>query len=221
LHRCPTLDISLSWSDYLATRSAKLRKNLRNSQRRLESLGTLTLARYQTPQEVARGLEVLLEVGARSWKQEARLGLGQSKEYRDFYRAFVTGRAAIGAARVYALLLNGKPIAATIAFTQGSTYYSAQIVHDAQYDSHSPGTLLESMELQELMQEQRFKTYDFLGAALANKRRWTDTMTDTNRALLLGAGLRSRLFDAYYFGIKPTMVTIKTAIAVNREPNTR
>lgn len=62
-----------------------------------------------------------------------------------------------------------RPIAATLALLEGSTYYSAHIAHDNEFARYSPGTLLESIELEDLMRERRFHTYDFLAGALQNK----------------------------------------------------
>ena len=209
LHACPFLDLSSTWDAYWNGRSAKLRKNLGAARRRLEEQGKLMLQCFESPQDLQRGFEVLLQVTARSWKREAGLGLGSGEAYQAFYREFLGRMAAAGRARIYALFVAGTPVAATLAFLDDPVYYSAQIAHDGAYDAFSPGTLLESMEMQALLTERRFALYDFLGAALSNKRRWTDTMDSTMRILWLARTPRAWAFDAFYFAIKPRLRALR------------
>lgn len=111
--------------------------------------------------------------------------------------------ASQGKARAWILKCNDRPIAATLAFYDNSTYYSTQIVHDEAYSRSSPGTLLESIEMEHLIGEARFTTYDFLGGAPSNKRRWTETAMQTRRFCLVRGTSRGRIFRLYYFTIKP------------------
>ena len=98
-----------------------------------------------------------------------------------------------------------RPVAATLAFTDDNTYYSAQIVHDAEFNACSPGTLLESLELEDLMRSGRFATYDFMGSFLNNKLRWTDTATRTSQVYVFRKSLRCRALEVYAFAIKPLL----------------
>jgi CelD/BcsL family acetyltransferase involved in cellulose biosynthesis len=207
LHPCPYLSVPDSWSHYLGSRSPKLRKNLNNSRRRLAAHGPLRLVRFDSKSEILQAFDLLLDITSRSWKATEKIGLGASDHYRAFYKEFVARMAEKDCARVYCLFAGPQAIAATLAFVRGDTYYATQIAHDSQFDECSPGTLLESMELEALIGEGRFKTYDFLGAALANKRRWTDTMHATDRVVWLGRTQRALLFDIVYFRIKPFVVS--------------
>ena len=212
LHACPYLALNGSWEEYLAGRSSKLRKNLNAGRRRLEAIAPLRLQCFESPSEIRAGFEVLLEVTRKSWKQSAGVGLAASEQYRSFYREFLGRMADAQRARIYALYAGEQAVAATLAFIDGTTYYSTQIAHDTHWDACSPGTVLESLEMQALLNERRFKTFDFLGAAVSNKRRWTDTLPDTNRVLWLRPTLRSRLFDAAYFTFKPRLFAARSRL---------
>lgn len=209
LHPCPYLAIDRDWGQYLTSRSSRLRKNLGNSLRKLQARGDVRLQGYREPEEIREAVEILIQVTSRSWKSAAGIGLGSGERYRDFFREFVARMARTGNARAWCLFTGGRPVAATLAFTRGRTYYSCQIAHDGEFDACSPGTLLESMEMQALHEAREFGTYDFLGAALANKRRWTDTMDDTLRILWLGRSLRARAFDTLYFRFKPALAAAR------------
>lgn len=202
-HLIPYLDLRSGWDGFMAGRSSKLRKNLRAARRKLEARGPVALRDYRTPGEISEAYPIVLELNRRSWKQRAKVEHGQSDEYRRFHIGWLLEMAQKGRARVLVLTCAGAPVAATIALMDGSTYYSAQIVHDAAYAECSPGTLLESMELEGLMREQRFATYDMLGSFLSNKMRWTDASHWTTHVFVTRRGLRTWLFDTYYFRLKP------------------
>jgi CelD/BcsL family acetyltransferase involved in cellulose biosynthesis len=202
-HACPSLRLDVGWKEYLLSRGRRLRKGLRNARHRLEAIGSVHTQIFESVAEIDRGFGLLLDVHARSWKGAAHLGLSRSDGYREFYREWVRTLAGRGRARIQVLFCGDAAVAATFGVTEGSTYHSAQIAHDEAYAHCSPGTLLESMELEALMRARRHATYDFLGAALANKQRWTDTSIDTFRVLLFNRSARSRWLDWYYFRARP------------------
>lgn len=221
LHPCPYLNLKQYWPDYLNARGRRLAKNLRASRRRLEAMGPIRMDKAASPMAVDQAFGVLLAIQSRSWKHQAGIGLSASAEYRNFVRRFIGRMARRSAARVLILYCGDKPIAGTIAVTDRDTYYSAHIVHDRDYDQASPGTLLESMEIEQLMQEKRFTSYDFLGAALNNKRRWTDDALATCRILLLRPTPANRVMDAYLFGIKPRIRRLLRLLATHRLNTTK
>jgi CelD/BcsL family acetyltransferase involved in cellulose biosynthesis len=210
-HLVPYLDLRQNWSDFLKTRSQKMRKNLKAAQRKLEERGTVSLRSYETAEEVRQGFEVLLALHARSWKHKDGVEHSKAPGYSSFYSNWVQAMGARGHCRVLALFCDDEPVAATIAFVDRDTYYSAQIVHDAKYSACSPGTLLESMELEKLMTEQRYAKYDLLGSFLSNKLRWTDTATNTAHVLVFQRRLRTFVMDGYYYFLKPHLRPVVVA----------
>ncbi len=202
-HLVPYLDLRQSWPQFMQGRSAKLRKNLKAARSRLEQRGTVCLRAYATEAEIAEAFEIVLRLHARSWKHKQKVEHSRSRGYPAFFAEWVRHMASRGQCRILALFCGPEPVAATIAFTDGDTYHSAQIVHDARFAACSPGTLLESMELELLMQEQRFATYDMLGSFLSNKLRWTDTAMKSAHVLILRRRLRTFLMDGFYFFLKP------------------
>lgn len=202
-HHCPWLDLRQDWDRYLASRGRHLRRNLKAARRRLESLGVVQLVDYRTPADIPAGLAQVIALHQRSWKRRKRIEQSRSLAYQHVYHDWLQSLAARDSARILVLLCNERPIAATIAVMDEHTYYSAQIVHDRAFNSVSPGTLLESLEIEALMREGRYATYDFLGGFLSNKRRWTDTAIATSLVFVMQPGLATGIVDAYYFRIKP------------------
>jgi CelD/BcsL family acetyltransferase involved in cellulose biosynthesis len=209
---CPQLRLDQSWDAFLATRGSKMRKNLRAAMRRLESHGPVRLECAQSLEEVHAAFDVMLDLHRRSWKRKKRVGLSLSENFRAFFRAFLLGMARRGRARVLTLYAGDRPVAATIAFLHLDTYFSTEIVHDAAFAPCSPGTLLESMEIRRLMQEQRLRHYDFLGRFLSNKQRWTDTARITHRIYVWQPSLKCRVLEMHYFRAKPLLKRLWRAV---------
>ncbi len=217
---CPYLILG-NWATWIASCNPRLLKNLRVARKRLEAIGPVSAERFDEPDGVLRAFDALVDVHERSWKHAAQVGLSQSDDYRRFYRDFVAARATRHQARAWVLSCNERPVAVTLALHEGSTYYSVHIAHDDAFSKCSPGTLLESIELEDLMKEKRFQIYDFLAGALRNKLRWTSTVQDTSRIWLLRRTLRSYLFSTYYFRIKLLIKELRsTVVAKNqKKPN--
>lgn len=213
LHPCPSLSLTGTWDEYLQSRGSRMRKNLRAARRQLEAVGPLRLDDERAPERIDAAFDTALDVHRRSWKHTEGLGLAQSGAYRNFIRDMLRQMSQQGCARILILWSGTCPVAATIAFMRGDTYYSAFIAHDEAHARHSPGTLLESLEFEGLFREPSYKTYDFLGAALANKQRWTDVLTPTHRVLVMRPTLRTRLIDAWYFALKPAIRTVRSALS--------
>jgi CelD/BcsL family acetyltransferase involved in cellulose biosynthesis len=199
----PYLDLRQSWATYLRGRSPKLRKNLKASRRKLERRGAVTLESHDTETAVVEALQTVLELHGRSWKRDKRIEHSRSEGYSEFFGDWVRHMASLGRCRILVLRCDGKPVAATVAFLDGDTYYAVQIVHDAEFDACSPGTLLEALEIEGLMNEGRFAKYEMMGSFLSNKMRWTETATVSAHVLVLRRRVRTFAMDAFYFFIKP------------------
>jgi CelD/BcsL family acetyltransferase involved in cellulose biosynthesis len=201
----PFIKIDSSYDDFMKSRGSKMKKNLRASLRKLEGIAPVTMTSHETPEDVSAAYQVTLDLHAKSWKRKKKVGLSMSKEFEAFFRGFLAGMAGRGQTRILVLRAGGKPVASTIAFMHMDTYFSTEIVHDAAFAACSPGTLLESMELENVMKERRYGNYDFLGRFLSNKQRWTDQARITHRIYIFRPSLKNWLLDLHYFRAKPLL----------------
>jgi CelD/BcsL family acetyltransferase involved in cellulose biosynthesis len=208
----PYIKVDRGWAEFLKTRGSKMKKNLRASLRRLEAAGPVSLSIHESPAEVAAAFNITLDLHRRSWKRKKRVGLSLSAPFRAFFEAFLMSMAARGQARVLVLRSGERPVASTIAFTHLDTYFSTEIVHDQEFSNCSPGTLLESFELERVMNERRFGSYDFLGRFLSNKQRWTDEARNTHRIYVFQPSAKNWLLDLHYFRAKPAVKRVWRAV---------
>ena len=172
---CPYLDCNVEWDAFLAERSRKFRKNLRAAERKLESQGNLHYRVYREWLDIEEQLAVYCDIEGRSWKASQGVGIVKTPQCLAFYYSIAEAFAEKGDFCMRVLTLDEKPIAATFGIYFDEVFYSLQITHDKAYKNASPGTYLESLELQECFAEEGCREYDFLGGFLNNKSRWSST----------------------------------------------
>lgn len=179
LHPVPYLEKTTSFDDYLAGRSRKFRKSLRNARNRARRHPGLRYEEARDPGDVARLLETFFRIERESWKAREQRDVGRIAAYPAFYRDLLSGSPQW---QPHAIVqyLGGRPSAATFGFRQGDEYYALQIAHDQRFDRYSPGTLLEWFEMERFFANPDVSRYEFLGGSGFNKRRWTDTAAATS-----------------------------------------
>lgn len=202
---CPYLALAGTWEQLLATKSQKLRKNLKAARKKLQAAGQLEYASCagdeQRLQQLFGEYEVL---ESRGWKARKGVGVSQSVEHLRFYRRLIHAFSDGGRFVFRCLRLDGQLVAATFGLVHDRRFYSLHIAHDAAYSPCSPGTYLESLELEECFRAD-LDEYDFLGGFLKNKVRWATHKRDTVEVHLYQR--QPRLVAAYlhFFVVKPRL----------------
>ena len=218
---CPHLTLRGDWQAFLATKSAKFRKNLRASRRKLEALGRFEYVSCAGDTDRLHDLFGEYEdLEARSWKARGGIGVTQSVEHLRFYHQLIDTFGGQGRFVVRGLRVDGRLVAATFGLIHGRCYYSLHIAHDAAHATSSPGTLLEALELEECFGA-GLEEYEFLGGFLKNKVRWTDQMRDTVFVHLYQRRPRLLAGYAYYFIAKPRLKRILGWLGLRRLVKTR
>jgi CelD/BcsL family acetyltransferase involved in cellulose biosynthesis len=198
---CPYLVLDRSFDDYFASRSKHFRKRVRAAHRKLESQGELRLERVCDWPQVREALASYRELERTSWKNASDVGLGDDRRSR-FFDELLAELGPKGQLHVLSLSIDGRTIAATIAFVHGRQYYSLQIVHDAEWAEFSPGTVLEYLELTEC-HGGGYAEYDFLGGFLNNKLRWTSTVRETIQLQVARRTPRELVRHAWHAHVSP------------------
>lgn len=171
---CPYLSLGGSWPALLAAKSQKFRKNLKSARRRLEQIGRVRYATYDSLPAVGEQLERYRELEARSWKQAEQVGVSRNDDYFTFYREMAAAFGEGGQFLIRMLRVDDRDVAGTFGLVFDGVFYSLQIVHDHEFDRCSPGTYLESLEIEECF-ARGYREYELLGGFLSNKARWTST----------------------------------------------
>jgi CelD/BcsL family acetyltransferase involved in cellulose biosynthesis len=151
-------------------RSAKLRNNLRRGWRRLKKNGTVRLHRIERadPEE----LEKFYRLEQAGWKGKAGTAIACSPQTRQFYDLIAESAASFGYFSLYSLKLSGSVIAAGLGFDLAGIYYPTKIAYDENYKGCSPGHLIVSAILEDLVRRGVSK-YDWQGHHEDWKSHWT------------------------------------------------
>ena len=117
-------------------------KTYHRYRRRLEDEGKLTFHHHQTMREFVPAFEEFLALEASGWKGRSGTAIAELPDDQAFFAAALPVLAARKAARLYALRLNGKPIAMMLAILNKRELYAWKMAFDEAYAARSPGVLM-------------------------------------------------------------------------------
>ena len=198
---CPYIEVRGSWNDFLKGLSRRMRSNVNRTRRRMADEGSVEVRLEPCFPDADEALERFCEVEERSWKAERNLHLAGDGDAYCFYLGLARRFGADGRFQMRMLECDGKPVAATFGILHEGTFQSLKIAHDRAYDRLSPGTVLESYELEALFAS-GIGRYEFMGSFLANKLRWTSTVLDTVNMHIYRRQPRLVLFWFFFFVLK-------------------
>jgi CelD/BcsL family acetyltransferase involved in cellulose biosynthesis len=130
------------WPAYHATISSRLRYEIRSRRRKLAKMGELVLER-----ESAAGCAALIDWmldQKKHWLVRSNLNSDwiDRPDSRDFLVALAAREDATGSVVLFALKLNGVPIAAAVVSIGGSRVEGYVTVYDLEWSAYSPGGIL-------------------------------------------------------------------------------
>ncbi|WP_284734562.1 GNAT family N-acetyltransferase [Sphingosinicella terrae] len=176
--------LDLDFDTYLAGFSAKSRSTLKRKLRKLaeQSGGSLDLRVYRRPDELEEFHRQARALSALTY-QERRLGAGlpdgeaavaemQSLARRDQVRAWL-------------LFVDRRPVSYLYAPAEGETLIYAHLGYDPGFAAFSPGTVLQLEAMRLLMDEHRFRLFDFTEGDGQHKRQFATDSLDCVDLLLL------------------------------------
>jgi CelD/BcsL family acetyltransferase involved in cellulose biosynthesis len=198
---CPYIELDGTWDHFLMGRSKRMRSNVKRLRRRLASLGETGIRRVTSWPELDAAMDTHCEIEERSWKSSTNLDLSSNKSHYFFYRSLARVFGQDGKFELRVLECGGQPLASTFGIVYDNLFQSLKIAHVSEYDKFSPGTLLESYELEELFGG-NLSSYEFLGSFLTNKLRWTSTVHRTINLQIYRRQPRLAFFFFFYLVFK-------------------
>lgn len=172
--RC-TIDLTLTWDQYLARFSAKTRSTLRRKVRRFEEAACgLDLRAYRTPADLDEYFAAALFV-SRQTCQSRRLDCGLPETAA--FRAETAARAARDGFRGYVLFAHGEPAAFLHCPIRDGVVEYAHVGHDPHLADLSPGAVLLFLALERLFGERRWRLFDFTEREGPHKRQFATNTT--------------------------------------------
>lgn len=189
----PYLNPSGTWSDYLASRSPRTRKSLRNIQNNIHKAGEVSVKNITTWEEFQLVREDLYQVAELSWTGQIGDSLATPINHA-FFDDLACSAAAKGWLSVWILSLNGKMVAFEFHLKACSREHAMRGSYLPEFAHLSPGTYLEMEILKHVFDEsEQVQKYDFGGCFDSYKRKWTDVATPHCELSIFNDSFYSRL----------------------------
>ena len=184
--RSPVLPIVwAAWDDYLASRSANFRQQLRRRERRLARSRAVRFRLTVDQTELHRDLTTLFSLHTARWGTRASSALAPSRQ--PFHREFAARALARGRLRLWILEVEGDPVAAWYGFRLGGIESYYQAGWDPRWADASVGTILLAHSIRSAF-EDGMREYRFLRGGEEYKGRFTDSDAELE-TFALGNGL--------------------------------
>lgn len=182
----PAVSLDGTWEELLNSRPGRFRYNLRSRLRRLEERGTVTFRTVGRPSEVRWAMVALTELHARRWRgQHTATIFSSSSAARRFYAEAAQRYAERGMLDLTLLEVDGRPVAGSLGFVDGDTYYYYLPAFEPELAPLAPSSLLLS-HLIERAYERGLKRFDFMLGDEPYKARWATEERETVN-LVVGA----------------------------------
>lgn len=211
----PYLTLSGSWADYLASRSSRTRKSLRNIQNGMHKAGEVSVRNIQTWEEYQQVKEDLYHVAKQSWTDEIGDSLATPVN-EAFFDDLACSAAAQGWLSVWTLYLNGTMIAFEFHLKDCGKDYAMRGSYMPEFSHLSPGTYLEMQILKNAFEApEQVEKYDFGGSFDSYKRKWTDNATPHCELLIFNDGIYSRFIVFHEMRTVPLLKRFRDKIKRN------
>lgn len=158
----PYLDLTGSYEDFLAARSANTRSRYRRAWKKVSAAGHVELRKLTSNEDVMSALEDAFLVSARSWKGDFGTDMASTAASRDFYTRLADVGSRNGWVTLWMLYLNGSPVAMQFHVLYGGCAYLLRTDFDKNQNDLSPGTALEARILEDYFSSD-LREYDMCG----------------------------------------------------------
>ncbi|HJV66338.1 MAG TPA: GNAT family N-acetyltransferase [Geomonas sp.] len=164
-----------SWEEYLASRTLRARKSLRNIRNSVHNAGSAEVRRIRGKEEFRAVRDDFFEVTRKSWAGNSGDPLSTA-DNEVFYHELADLAAEKGWLSAWTLRLDGRTIAVEFHLRAFGKEHAMRGHYLPEFASLSPGTYLEMEILRQVFEEpERPGLYDFGGAFDDYKRKWTQS----------------------------------------------
>lgn len=201
-----------SWADYLASRSARTRKSLRNIQNSIHKAGDVKVENIRTWEKFEFIREELFSVASQSWTNEIGDSLS-TPQNKAFFNDLALRASEKGWLSVWVLYLNGQMIAFEFHLKGCGKDHAMRGSYLPEFAKLSPGTYLEMQILKDAFEGQDpVQKYDFGGSFDSYKKKWTDDATPHCELTLFNNNSYSRLVAFHEMKTVPLVKRVRDKI---------
>ncbi len=183
-----TIEFPPTPEDYWAKFTGKARYNFRRTAKRL---GHVRITKTTEPNQIAEFLDTANAISLRTWQAKQfgrRIRNGESE------LAMFTFLASQQALRAYLLFVEEKPVAFLIGIQFRDRFSLEEMGYDQAFAERSPGQVLFNHVLEDLMQHDRPRVFDFGGGDADYKRIYATTKSTTGTVWLVPSSWRGTIY---------------------------
>lgn len=199
----PYVALPSTFDELMSSFGSRLRRQLRQSGRRLDGLGELRLRVVRGGPELPAALDSVLALESGGWKNDAGTAVLRTPPLERLYRAFAARAGEQGRLRLHLLELDGRPVVGSFGCVAGGVGHLMKTGFDERLAEHSPGIYLLG-EILRLSIEEGLAGCDLLGSPDPWKLRFTDTVRP-RVGLRAYRGLRSLPESLYWTHGRPAL----------------
>jgi CelD/BcsL family acetyltransferase involved in cellulose biosynthesis len=199
-HRRPAVNLDGTWDQLLDTRPGRFRYNLRSRLRRLQERGTVSFRTVSRPSEVRWAMAALTELHARRWRgQHTATIFSSSSAARRFYAEAAQRYAERGMLDLTLLEVDGRPVAGSLGFVDGETYYYYLPAWEPELAPLAPSSVVLA-HLIERAYDRGLRRFDFMLGDEPYKARWATEERETVNLVVAAPTLRGQAAFAALVG---------------------
>jgi CelD/BcsL family acetyltransferase involved in cellulose biosynthesis len=177
----------LDWAAYLQRRPGALRETIRRRSRRAAALPGARFDLFSQPADWDRAAAAFESVYRRSWKD--------AEPYPTFNTALMQAMADQGLLRLGVWSIGAEPVAVQFWVVKDGTAIVLKLAHDETYKAHSPGTVLTTLMLRHLLDQEHVDRIDFGRGDDAYKKGWASQRRQRIGLLLVNPRRASGLVE--------------------------
>lgn len=197
-----------SWEEYLASRSTRTRKGLRNIRNNMHKAGEVVVSNITTPAGFLSIEDEVFTVARQSWAERGGDSLA-SPGNEGFYHDLALCCAAKGWLSLWTLRLNGRMIAVEFHLRAYGREHAMRGHYLPEFAPLSPGTYLEMHILRNAFEEaDRVAFYDLCGSFESYKRKWTDTSVPHCDITVFGDKAYARVIASHETKMVPLLKSV-------------
>lgn len=196
-NRSHYVDTRMSWKEFLGTLGSSTRARLARCTRRLSKLGNSEFRCVETNDELESVMDELVRLHQARWRSKGEPGSFALESFEKFLKEAMCSSLADGRLRLWTLTLNGKTVAALLAFLDNGIAHYFQGGFDPKFARDSPGTVMFGLCIRACIETETIRQFNFMGGDAAYKAHWTELGLDSVAFEWLRPGVRSSLFRIY------------------------
>ncbi len=188
---CPYITLPESYEDFLRSRNAHFRHQLRRYRRKIERELGVVWKRVGEDAKVGDAMVALTRLHQERMEATGRGGNFAKRDYFAFHRELAERLQQSGELYFWLLYVEGTPIASHYGFLKDDVYFGYQMGFSPRYHKWSPGHYMTGVVLEKLI-AQGVREMNLLRGTDRWKYRWTDQARETITCSMIRPAWRSR-----------------------------